>query len=348
MKVLHLAPLWFPVAHDSAGGRETLLASLVEAQQALGIDVTVLASGDSRVSAEVIPVLPRHLFAAMEAQEAAEATYYEQQQLLLTLERAGDFDVIHSHAGWYAYSLSGVPKLGGRVLHTHHTPVWRDLEWFIRQHPDLLFTAVSEFIGRHFWQQGARHCSVIPNGIDVKTFPWSLRPQKQLVFVGRMERTKGPDLAIAAAAHAGLPLTLAGPIVDREYFKQSIEPLLNEQIRYVGQVDRQRRNQLLCESMGAVLPFRGQEGLPMVTLEAMACGTPVLALANGPLPEIVEPGVTGYLAQTEAELIQLVGKLATIDRQLVRERVAARFDITVVAQQYLTLYRQILSSPPLP
>ena len=272
MKVLHLAPLWFPVAHDSTGGRETLLASLVEAQQALGCEVAVAASGDSQVPVEIIPVLPRHLVAAMQAQEAGEAAYYEQQQLLLTLARAGEFDVIHSHAGWYAYSLSGVPGLGRHVLHTHHTPVWRDLEWFIRQHQDFWYTAVSEFIGQHFWRQGARHCTVIPNGIDVKTFPWNSSPKEQLVFIGRMERSKGPDLAIAAAGHAGLPLTLAGPIIDGEYFRQSIEPLLNDRIRYVGPVDRHRRNELLGEAIGAVLPFRGQEGLPMVTLEAMACG----------------------------------------------------------------------------
>jgi len=343
MRVLHLAPLWFPVAHDSAGGRETLLAGLVEAQCALGCEVAVAASGDSRVAAEVIPVLPRNLFAAMQAQEAGEATYYEQQQLLLTLARADDFDIVHSHAGWYAYALSGVPGLGPRVLHTHHTPVWRDLEWFIRQHPDFHYTAVSEFIARFFRQQGARNCAVIHNGVNVQAFPFGAEPTGQLAFVGRIERSKGPDLAIAAARQTGLPLTLAGPIIDGDYYRQAIEPLLSDRIRYIGQISRQQRNGLFASSRAALLPFRGAEGLPMVTLEAMACGTPVVSLANGPLPEIIEPGLTGFLTANEQEIASLVSAAVALDRGAVRRRVAERFDIAVVARQYLALYERMLA-----
>jgi glycosyltransferase involved in cell wall biosynthesis len=342
MRVLHLAPLWFPVSRDSAGGRETLLATLVAAQQELGCHVAVLASGDSQVAGEIIPVLPRNLFAAMQAQEAAEAAYYEQEQLLLTLAHATEFDIVHSHAGWYAYALSGVPGLGSRLVHTQHTPVWRDLEWFIRQHPDFWYTAVSEFLASSFWQQGATRCTVIPNGIDLRAFPWTPNSGQGLVFIGRIEWSKGPDLALAAARDTGRPLILAGPIIDPGYYDKAIAPFLDDHRRYIGQVDHVQRNQLLGEAFCAVLPFREPQGMPMVTLEAMACGTPVASLATGPLPEVVEPGITGYLAQTEQDFTEKVEQAGRIDRRIVRGRAEKRFDIRVVAKQYICVYERML------
>ena len=341
MKVLHLAPLWYPVAHDSAGGRETLLAALVEAQQEMGCDVTVIASGDSQVGGELVPVMPRHLVAAMQAGTVAEAAYYEQEQLRLALAQAGDYDVIHSHAGWYALVLSAVPGLKNRVLHTHHTPVWSDLQWFVGRHPDYWWSTVSEFLAQGLRHHGACRCRVIPNGIDARAFPSDATPGAALVFIGRIEWSKGPDLAVAAARHSGRPLFLAGPIVDRAYFEQTIASALNDQIQYLGVVGRKQRNQLFAEAFAAVLPFRGAEGMPMTVLEAQACGTPVLSLATGPLPEMIEAGVTGYLATTEAELLSVVENAGHLDRKVIRARVAARFDLRMIARCYLDLYREM-------
>jgi len=344
MKILHLSPLWFPVSRDAPGGRETWLAGLIDALEKLGCRNTLLASDDSQTAAELVAVVPRNLVALMQEQVAWEEAYYRQHELLLALERAEKFDVIHSHLSPGAYELSGVPRIGHRVLHTQHTPVWGDMETLVHQHPDLWLNTVSEFQARKLWQQGAKRCTVIHNGIDVASFTFQSHGGPGLVFLGRIERGKSPDLAVDVARRLGKPLTLAGPIIDRELFDTAIAPHLSEHIRYVGIVNHQQKNTLLGQAGCALLPFRGAEGFGMVTIEAMACGTPVVALANGALPEVIEPGITGYLTTNESALPGLVIEAFKLDRARVRERSAARFDIKIVAENYLRLYERIVAA----
>ena len=346
MRILHLGPLWFPVSRDAAGGRETWLAGLINALSKLGIRNTLLASGDSQTTAELVAVVPRHLVALMQERAAAEHAYYEQHQLMLAVERATDFDVIHSHLSPGAFVLSALPSIGARVLHTQHTPVWSDCQWLVRQRPDLWLSTVSEFQARRLRESGARRCLVIHNGVDVNSFTFQPHGGDELVFLGRIEKGKGPDLAVATATKLGRPLTLAGPIVDGELFETAIKPHLGEQIRYVGIVNHGQKNKLLGDAGCALLPFRGAEGFGMVSIEAMACGTPVAALANGALPEVVEPGVTGFLTNDPDELADLVIQATKLDRARVRARVAERFDLGVVAGNYVKLYEQIVASSP--
>lgn len=202
---------------------------------------------------------------------------------------------------------------------------------------------VSEFQARKLRAAGARRCFVIHNGIDVESF--TFQPNGfGLVFLGRIEAGKGPDIAVAVAAQLGLPLTLAGPVIDRELFEQKIQPYLSDQIRYAGVANHAQKDKLLGQAGCALLPFRGAEGFGLVTVEAMACGTPVVALSNGALPEIVEPGVTGYLASCVEELAALVQPALTLDRVQIRQRVMARFGLSIMAARYLELYEQIMAS----
>jgi glycosyltransferase involved in cell wall biosynthesis len=344
MHVLQIGPLWFPVSRDAAGGRETLLAGLIAALEKLGCRNTLLASGDSQTPGRLVPVIPRNLIAMMRDQQAWELAYYEQHELSLALQLAGEVDVLHSHLNPGAFSLSAVPGIGRRVLHTHHGPVWGDLQWLVGQYPDLWLSTVSEFQARQLRAAGARRCTAIHNGIDVAAFDFQPRGGDALVFLGRLEHGKGPDLAIAVARQLGRPLILAGPKTDGKFFAETIAPHLNDNIRYIGVVNHAEKNALLGGAACALLPFRGAEGFGMVSIEAMACGTPVVALANGALPEIVEPGVTGYLTGREQELPELVTQAVQLDRAKVRQRVAARFDLPIIAARYLDLYRQIAAS----
>jgi glycosyltransferase involved in cell wall biosynthesis len=344
MKVLHLAPLWFPVAQDSLGGVETFLTHLIRALEDLGCSSTLIASGDSQTAAELVPVIPLNLCAQMEAGSAAEYVYYEQHQLLLALQRASEFDVVHLHIGWGGYVLSGALSRPP-VLHTQHNPVYGDQEWFVCEHPDLWYSTVSQFQARKFKWRGATRCHVIHNGIDVSGFTFQAQSGDGLLFIGRMEEEKGPDLALQVAQTLGRPLTLAGPIIDEEFFDRAVKPFLNGQIQYVGVVDHRQKTALFGQAACVLMPSRVDEGCPIVSFEAMACGTPVVALANGALPEIVEAGLTGFVTHMEGTLPTLVSQAVGLDRAAIRARVEARFDISVVAAHYYELYQHIATTP---
>lgn len=341
MRVLHLCPLWFPVSEDAPGGIETLLAGLSRALAAQGCEVTLLASGDSQAAAPVVPVIPRCLRDQMEAETAWEHLYYEQHQLHLALERAREFDLIHSHLGTGGLSLSAVEELGNRVLHSLHCPLYGDMEWYAAQHPELWFAPVSEFQAAKLRRHGALRCRPVPNGVDFLRFPLTSTPGEGLVFLGRMEWGKGPDLAVRVSRELGLPLTLAGPITDDAFFDETIRPYLDGRIFYAGVLDHARKVALLGEAACALLPFRGEEGFGLVSVEAMACGTPVVALPNGALPEIVESGITGALADDETDLAFRVIEAVGLNRAAIRRRAQERFDITAVAARYLRLYEEM-------
>jgi glycosyltransferase involved in cell wall biosynthesis len=310
----------------------------------LGCRNTLIASGDSRTEAELVPVILRNVCDQMEAGTIWEYAGYELHQLLLALGRADEFDVIHSHLGWGGYLLSSFPQVRPRVIHTHHNAVTHDLEWFVHRHPDLLFTTVSEFQARKLREQGVSRCHVIHNGIDNSSFEFHPEGGEGLFFIGRMEEDKDPVLAIEVARALGRPLTLAGPIVEQEWFDEHIRPRLGEQVRYIGKVDHGRKNELFGRAGCVLVTSKWEEPFGLVAIEAMACGAPVVALNKGAMPEIIESGLTGYLARDEEEMASLVPRAMELDRAAIRARVESRFDISAVARNYHRLYERIVRS----
>lgn len=345
MKILQLCPLWFPVSKNAPGGIETFLAQLILALAEMRCETTIIAAGDSRTAAGLLPVVPQNIYEQMKVGTAREYIYYEQQQLQLTIKHAVDFDIVHSHIGPGAFVLSGMAELQTRVLHTIHSPVYEDLQWFVSQNHGIYFSTVSEFQARKLRQHGAKHCYTIPNGIDTAAFTFKPEDSESLLYIGRIEREKGPDTAVKVARSLGLPLILAGPIVQHDFFKLSVEPFLNGQIQYVGLVDHNKKNKLLGSAGCVLMPSRWAEPFGIVAIEAMACGTPVVALDNGALSEIVEPGLSGYLSKDETGLISLVSKALKLDRAAIRSRCTARFNIGNVAEKYLLLYKEIAAIP---
>ena len=278
---------------------------------------------------------------------ALEYFHYEQHQFLLALERGPGFDIVHSHLGPRGLFLSGVSGL--RVLHTWHTQVYKDMEWFVRQRPDLWLCALSEYQAHALRAAGATRCAVIPNGVEFAVFPFAPESDgSSLLFVGRMERPKGADLAVRVARALNRPLTLAGPIVDHEFFVRDIDPFLDEQIRYVGTVDHETKTKLMGRAACVLMPSRVEEAYGVVAIEAMACGTPVVALANGALSEIVEPDLTGFVSDEATVLPDLVMAAEKLDRRAIRERAVDRFAIALTAKRYVQLYADMQAAEPRP
>ena len=343
MRVLHLCPLWHPISRDSQGGIETFLASLLPALAKIGVESTMIASGDSTADAALIPACEKSLVGEMEKGRAAEYAYYEQEQIALAIRHAADFDLIHSHIGATAYTLSAMFSPARRVLHTVHSLVTGDMQWFVKRNPEIALSTVSELQAGKLRAAGALQCHAIHNGIDTAQFRFSSESGDGLFFIGRMEPVKGPHIAIEVARALGRPLILAGPVVDAAFFERRIAPNLGDGISYVGVVDHQCKNDLFGSAACALLPFRGEEAFGLVAIEAMACGTPVVSLAHGAIPEIVEEGLTGYLGNGDGSdgLADLVQRAARLDRGSIRARVIERFDISAGAVRYAELYEQV-------
>jgi glycosyltransferase involved in cell wall biosynthesis len=341
MRILHLAPLWYPTSEDSFGGIETYVPALIDALSELGCEQSLLATGDSHTSAELIPVCERNVGELMDAGSAWEIGPYEQHQWALAIQLAGGFDVVHSHLGWGGFALSATDLVRGRMLHTLHNPVTPDVDWYVRRHPDMRLTVVSDFQLEKLRQAGARRCELVPNGIVVERFPFSDEHNGMLAFLGRMDPAKGPDLAIEVARQLGRPLVLAGVVTDERFFEDRVRAALGDGIRYAGVLDHAGKCELLSRAACTLMPSRWEEPFGLVALESQACGTPVVALGNGGLPEVIEPGVTGFLTTEEDRLPALVSDALALDRRNIRRRVTERFGIAPVANRYLSLYEEI-------
>jgi glycosyltransferase involved in cell wall biosynthesis len=339
VKILHVAPLWFPVARDSSGGIETLLAALVDEQVRRGASVTLVASGDSHTAAGLEAVLPVNAVDSMANGVVAEYTYLEQEALLRTLALADDFDVVHSHLGASAFVLSGVPGLGDRLLHTHHNEITPDILGFVGRNPALWLSTVSRTSADQLRVAGARSCHVVPNGITTDDFPVTERPGEGLAFLGRIEAAKGPDIAIRVARESHRSITLAGPIVDDEFFAERVRPLLGDTVGYVGLLGHADKCALLASSVCTLVPSRVDEGFGMVAVESMACGTPVVSSGRGALSEVVDDGVTGYSAPPEA-MAERVSRAIGLDRLVVADHARRRFGIEQTADAYQALYER--------
>jgi glycosyltransferase involved in cell wall biosynthesis len=337
MNVLHVAPLWLPVGTDTPGGIETFLAQLCHAQQRQGVSVTLLASGDSDADLPVEAVLPDCVVERMGRHEAAWYEYYEQDLVLRAIELASDFDVVHSHIGATGFAIAA---RGGStpVLHTLHNQASDDLCWLLSRHPELDVIAISEAQASVLRSAGARVDAVVHNGLRIGDVPFASVAGDDLVFLGRIEPAKGPDVAIEVARRTGRKLHLAGPVIDGEYFDEYITPSLDDDITYDGVLVGKEKSDLLSKAYCVVMPSTWKEPFGMVAIEAMTAGIPVVAIASGALAEIISDGVSGFVGDDVDELVRGVERVGELDRAEVRRYAGERFDIETVARRYGELY----------
>jgi glycosyltransferase involved in cell wall biosynthesis len=206
------------------------------------------------------------------------------------------------------------------------------------RYPQVRVVAVSEF--QRSQLEGLANVTVIRNGIETRAFPFGAGPGEYLLFLGRMIEDKGPAEAIRVASEIGMPLVMAGP--GSEHFDTEVAPLVDgERVRHLGPVSVEERNELLAGAAALLFPVVYPEPFGLVTVEAMACGTPVAATRLGAVPEIVEEGVTGSCADSPAELAQATTRALALDRARVRERAVERFDYHRMVDAYEELYARV-------
>lgn len=335
MRIAQVSTVGYPCRADGGGSIESVVWSLTDQLVAMGHDVTVFATADSATSGRLVSVIESG-YVATRAPVIGDWRQCEWMNLCAAVERARDFDVLHSHAYLWGLPLT---RLAARpFVHTSHILVFPDERELARRHPEAHVTAISAYQWKRF--PDVPLLATIHHGLDPSRFRASRTSTGDPCFLGRFIPAKGPKLAIELARRAGMPLLLAGERTP--YFDAEIAPLVDGSlIRYAGPVYGETKSDFLAGAAALVYPVDTPEPFGLVMIEAMLCGTPVAALDRGAVPEIVEPGVTGYYAGDVAALAATLPDVLALDRAQVRIRAEKRFSARRMAEDYLAAYSRI-------
>ena len=335
MRIAQIAPLAESVPPKLYGGTERVVAWLVDELVELGHEVTLFASGDSKTRANLNSVWPRALRLGRPRSDpiAALAVLLE-----AVAQRADDFDVIHAHIDWLHLPL--LSRLSVPFVTTMHGRLdLPGLPNVIRRFPDAPFVSISD--NQRAPLGDANWLGTIYHGLPVETFRPNFEPGSYLAFLGRLTAEKGPEAAIRIARATGMPLKIAAkvPRGERKYFKERLEPEIDgNQVELVGEVDDATKEGFLEGAAALLFPIDWPEPFGLVMIEAMACGTPVIAFRSGSVPEVLDEGVTGFVVDGEVEAVHALGRLSDLDRRLVRTQFERRFTAARMAEEYVRLY----------
>ena len=340
MRIAQVAPLYEAVPPKLYGGTERVVSLLTEELVRRGHEVTLFASGDSVTSARLAAVSERALRLDAASRDLLAADTI--RQLDLVFGNARDFDIIHCHVDSLAYPFSGL--VSTPTLHTVHGRL--DLPYLMpiyRQFKHVPLVSISDAQRAPLADIGVTWAGTVHHGLPPERFTFSPTPGDYLAFLGRLSPEKQPDVAIEVAKRAGLPLRSAAKIdaADRQYFERVLARLLDHPlIEFVGEIGDADKSAFLGRARALVFPIDWPEPFGLVMLEALACGTPVIARPCGSVPEIVRPGVNGFVASTVAELVDAVRRLDTVNRAECRRDFERRFSVSRMVDGYEMLYRQ--------
>jgi glycosyltransferase involved in cell wall biosynthesis len=342
MKIAQIAPLIESVPPRLYGGTERIVAYLTEELVRLGHDVTLFASADSITSANLVACCNRGL--RLDSLAADIIPHYA-LMVDMVRQRADDFDILHFHIDPFHFPL--FRSLEARTLTTlHGRQDLADLKQFYRHFARMPLISISA--AQREPLPHANFVATIHHGLPRNLHRPSFRPGSYLAFLGRISPEKRADRAIKIAQRAGLPLKIAAKVDkgDEAYFQEQILPLIDgRRIEFLGEINEREKTAFLGEAAALLFPIDWPEPFGLVMIEAMACGTPVLAFRCGSVPEIVEDGITGKVVESEDEAIAALPEILSYNRRLVRRRFEQRFDAARMAMEYEDLYRKQLKMP---
>lgn len=328
-----LAPIAWRTPPRHYGPWELVTHLLTEALVARGVDVTLFATLDSLTSAKLDGVVP----APYEEDPTIDAKVWEYRHLAYLFGRADTFDLIHNQADFPAHAFANL--VDTPIVTTIHgfsseriMPMYKPFDRRVH------FVAISA-ADRH---PDLHYAATIHHGIRLDEFPFDPRSGTGLLFFGRIHPDKGATEAIATARLARRKLDIYGIIQDLPYFERDVKPALDENVRYHGPVGGAERVRALGAARALLHLINFAEPFGLSVIEAMACGTPVIAARRGSMPELIEDGVTGYLVDSPAEAADAIDRVGSLDRKAIRDRTAEWFSVERMADNYLALYRTIL------
>lgn len=329
-----LAPIAWRTPPRHYGPWELVTSVLTEGLVRRGVDVTLFATGDSLTTARLVAVAPT----GYAEDPSLDAKVWEGLHIATCFERAGDFDLIHNQFDF-------LPLTYTRLV---STPVVTTIHGF--SSPGILpaYRAYDDRVHYVSISDADRHpdldyLATVHHGIELDSFPFRPQPDDYLLFYGRIHPDKGTAAAIEVARRLGQRLLIAGIVQDHHYFGREVEPHLDgTRVVYLGPVGPERRAELLggAKALLHLIDFEEPFGLSVV--EAMACGTPVITFPRGAMPEVVTPGVSGFLVDDLDEAVRAVQWASTLDRRRVRTEAERRFSVERMVDEYLEVYRRVL------
>jgi glycosyltransferase involved in cell wall biosynthesis len=342
MRIAQVAPLAESVPPKLYGGTERAISWLTEELVTLGHEVTLFASGDSRTSATLVPVWPRALRLGRPKTDPA----IPLAALLEAIaEHASKFDVIHCHIDWVHLPLLSKLRVPF-VTTTHNRLDLPGLSDFLGHFPDAPFVSISD--NQRASLPDAHWLGTVYHGLPTDSLRPSYERGSYLAFLGRLTAEKGPEAAIRIAQAGGMPLRIAAkiPRAEQGYFNETIKPMIeNDGVELIGEVNEQTKQGFLANAAALLFPIDWPEPFGLVMIEAMACGTPVIAFPSGSVPEVIENDVTGFIVEGEAQAVEAVAKIGEIDRRGVRARFEQRFTAKRMAEDYVRHYESLSRSP---
>ncbi len=346
MRIAQIAPLFEAVPPKLYGGTERVVYSLTEELVAMGHDVTLFATGDLVTSAKLAPMRER---AIRLDPSVRDWIAYHMRMMELVRRRADEFEVLHFHSDYFPLSLFSrqrtpfVTTLHGRL----DLPEFKEIyETF----PNAPFVSISDHQRRPI--PGLNWVRTVLHGMPADR----LRPQpvtpSYFAFLGRVSPEKGVDKAIRIATHAGVPLRIAAKVdaADKAYWDEQIKPLIdrNSRAEYIGEINDAEKPAFLSGAHALLFPIDWPEPFGLVMIEAMACGTPVIAFNRGSVPEVIDHGLTGFIVPDEAASVAAIGGIDRLDRRRVRQQFERRFTARRMAEDYLRVYEELcVESQPL-
>jgi glycosyltransferase involved in cell wall biosynthesis len=334
LRVAILAPISWRVPPRRYGPWEQFASLLTEGLVRRGVDVTLFATSDSVTTAHLVGTAPT----GYSDDSALDAKVWEALHISAVFEQAGAFDVIHNSFDFLPLTYSGLVDTPV-VTTIHGFSSERIVPVFEKYNERGYYVAISD-ADRH---ESLDYVATIHHGIDLDEFELQRTPGDYLLFFGRIHPDKGTVEAIDVAERTGMPLTIAGIIQDRDYFEQLVEPRLDgERVSYVGPVGPERRGGLLGGARGLLHLVNFDEPFGFSVVEAMACGTPVIAPRRGSMAEIIRDGENGFLVDTQEEAVAAVDASSRLDRAAVRASVEGRFDVERMVDDYLALYQRVV------
>jgi glycosyltransferase involved in cell wall biosynthesis len=343
LKIAQIAPLYESVPPRYYGGTERIVSYLTEELVAMGHEVTLFASGDSITSARLEPICPRSLRLD---RQCVDQIAHQVLMVERVTQRARDFDVLHSHIDYFPFPV--LRRASTPTLTTLHGRLdIPDLIPLFEEFADMPAVSISHAQRAPLpwinWQRTVYHG--LPRDLH------SLRegPGKYLAFLGRISPEKRVDSAIEIARRVGMELKIAAKVdkVDREYFESAVRPLLADPlIEYVGEIAEAEKDDFLGDAYALLFPIDWPEPFGLVMIEAMACGTPVIARSRGSVPEVTVQGETGFIVYGVDEAVTAVNRVSSLDRRRCREVFEERFTARRMAEEYVEAYQALIRQGP--